>query len=194
MDTSHVKTGGAIILLHRLQSAMDLLLTISITFGSIWIVGLVVVVVIDVSGRVLFNSPFPGAFEITTFSIIGIVYLQLAHTIRSDRMTRSNLLSSSLGIRFPRVWQRIETVFLILCCGTFLLLTIYVSFRLFNAWENGTYYGSEGAIKFARWPILLIATIGSLMTTIQYLLMALLYAFNATPQQSRFSWNEGKQI
>lgn len=177
-----MKGGGAGNLLRRLQAAMDWFLTVSISLGSIWIVGLVVVVVADVVGRILFDSPLPGAYEITTFSIIGIVYLQLAHTIRSDRMTRSNLLSSIIGTKFPKFWRSAETLFLLICCGTFLLLTIYISHRFVNAWETGTYYGSEGAIKFSRWPILLIAALGSLAAAVQYLLLALSHAFNVATQ------------
>ena len=55
----------------------------------------------DVAMRNLFNAPIAGVAEMVAFSIVGIVFLQLAHTLRTGALTRTDLLLGALEHRAP---------------------------------------------------------------------------------------------
>ena len=66
---------------HRLSSALNVL-------GSIWILAVMVLINVDVFGRALFNDPVAGVPEMVQLSIVGIVFLQITHTLRMRRFIR----------------------------------------------------------------------------------------------------------
>ena len=53
------------------------------SIGTLWIFLLMVVISIDVIGRTAFNAPLPGVLELVRLSIVGIVFIQLGHTLRA---------------------------------------------------------------------------------------------------------------
>ena len=71
--------------------------------GTLWIVALMLLINSDVLGRELFNSPVRGVTELVSLSIVGIVFLQLADTLWSGRMTRADVLLDRLK-RTTRRW------------------------------------------------------------------------------------------
>ena len=74
-------------------------------FGSVWVLGIVVLICTDSFGRSFFNKPFDGVNEIVAVSMAFVVFCQLADTIRLDKLTRSDSYlprlqaSRSLGAR-----------------------------------------------------------------------------------------------
>ena len=56
----------------------------------------------DVIGRGAFNAPIPGVPEIVKFSIVGMVWLQMAYTLRTGSHLRTTLLLA----RMPAIGQR----------------------------------------------------------------------------------------
>ena len=69
--------------------------------GTLWIVALMLLINSDVLGRELFNSPVRGVTELVSLSIVGIVFLQLADTLWSGRMTRADVLLDRLKRTTP---------------------------------------------------------------------------------------------
>ena len=64
--------------------------------GTLWIVLLMLLINTDVLGRNLLNAPVRGVTELVSLSIVGIVFLQLADTLHSGRITRADVLLQSL--------------------------------------------------------------------------------------------------
>ena len=89
--------------LHRLMQAMNAL-------GTLWILALMVLINSDVIGRNLFNAPILGVPEMTSLSIVGIVFLQLADTLRCGRFTRAEILLDSLKRRRPAAADLLQAV------------------------------------------------------------------------------------
>ena len=54
--------------------------------GSCLIVFIMLVMLGDIFGRFLFNKPIPGVPEIVAISLVAIVFLQIAHTLRAWRV------------------------------------------------------------------------------------------------------------
>jgi len=140
--------------------------------GTIWIFALMILVNADIFGRDFLNAPIRGTTELTALSIVGIVFLQLAHTLWAGRLTRSDALINILITRYPKVANAMNAVFHIL--GALLMLVIVkASFPYFNrALEIDEYVGAIGDFTAPTWPIRLIILIGGTATAIQFLLLA----------------------
>src|SRR3546814_10323238 len=61
--------------------------------GTVWIFLLMILINSDIIGRELFESPVRGTTEILSISIVGIVFLQLGHTLMNGKITRSDMRS-----------------------------------------------------------------------------------------------------
>src|SRR3546814_4368408 len=60
--------------------------------GTVWIFLLMILINSDIIGRELFESPVRGTTEILSISIVGIVFLQLGHTLMNGKITRSDMV------------------------------------------------------------------------------------------------------
>jgi TRAP-type mannitol/chloroaromatic compound transport system permease small subunit len=144
--------------------------------GTLWIFALMLAVNADVAGRTLFNSPVPGVPEFGRLSIVGIIFLQLAHTLRSGRMTRADGLLRMAQRRWPRFIAGAETVFSLAGAALFAVL-VYGSYRpLLRSWASGEYAGVEGYVTFPIWPVRLVIVVGCALAALQFLIFARHYA------------------
>ena len=147
------------------------LLSLLNSIGTLWIFGLMVVITIDVVGRTAFNAPLPGVLELVRLSIVGIVFIQLGHTLRAGRITRSDNLILKLQQRIPRLGFGLQAVFELAGVAIFVVLS-QASLPLFiRSWQSGEYAGVEGYVTYPVWPVRLIILIGSICAGIQFLLL-----------------------
>jgi hypothetical protein len=79
---------------HRVGQALNAL-------GTLWIVALMVLINTDVLGRNLLGAPVRGVTELVSLSIVGIVFLQLADTLHSGRITRADVLAARAAAHRP---------------------------------------------------------------------------------------------
>ncbi|MGE0037091.1 MAG: TRAP transporter small permease subunit [Xanthobacteraceae bacterium] len=140
--------------------------------GTLWIFALMIVITLDVVGRTVFNSPLPGVLELVRLSIVGIVFIQLGHTLRAGRMTRSDNFIRMIQRRWPRAGYGLQAMFSI--AGIFIFFVLFkASLPLFvRSWTTGEYAGIEGYISYPVWPVRLIILIGSACAGVQFLLFA----------------------
>lgn len=126
-------------------------------------------VVADVSGRVLFNSPIKGTPEIISLSIVIICFLQCGFAIRSGGM----LNVDTLVVRFsPKVqswlavWGAVAGLlfFGVICYGTL--------GGAAHAWVSGEYEG-EGALRVPVWPAKFVIVLGCSLACLSYLILIL---------------------
>ena len=142
------------------------------SIGTIWIFILMLVIMADVFGRTALSRPLPGVAELVSLSIVGIVFLQIAHTLRSGRITRVDSLSDWLERRWPRAGFVLQGVFSLLGATLFLVLFIACRPLFVNAWVNNEYAGVEGYVSYPFWPIRLVMLIGCACSMLQYLMFA----------------------
>jgi len=142
------------------------------SIGTAWVFVLLVIINLDIGGRALFNHPLRGVPEIVALSIVACVFLQIAHTLKVGRLTRSDIVLNWLHTRHPYLKHFLEGVYhLIGACLMSILL--YSSIPLFTkAWRIDEYVGAQGDFMAPVWPVKLIILIGCAAGAIQFFLMA----------------------
>ena len=148
------------------------IISIMNSIGTAWVFVLLVIINLDIGGRALFNHPVRGVPEIVALSIVACVFLQIAHTLKVGRLTRSDIVLNWLQIHYPKLKHFLEGVyFLIGACLMGILFTS--SIPLFTkAWRIDEYVGAEGDFMAPVWPVKLIILIGCAAGAIQFFLMA----------------------
>ncbi len=142
------------------------------SLGSLWIAVLMVVIIVDIVGRTALSMPLRGVPELVKLSIVGIVFIQLGHTLRSGRMTRSDGLLRISRARLPRLSHAMTLLFNLVGAGLFVLV-FHASYPFFvEAWTTGEYAGIQGYVSYPVWPVRLIILIGCAVAAIQYCLFA----------------------
>lgn len=145
--------------------------------AACWAFFLTFLIVADVIGRTVFNTPLYGVPEIVMNSIVMIVFLQAGYAIRSRAMLRADFLAR----RFPPLFGRVVLALGYLLGAAFFLMILVGSWdSAINSWVVGEYEG-EGALRVPAWPTRFTILFGSAVATISYLLMAYLDIFR--PQE-----------
>ncbi len=148
----------------RITQVMD-------SIGTVWVFVLLIIINLDIGGRVLFNHPLRGVPEIVAMSIVALVFLQIAHTLRVGRLTRSEVLLGWLLKNKPRLGRALQGIHHLIGAALFAIL-FWASVPYFTkAWRIGEYVGAEGDFKAPVWPVKLIVLIGCAAAGIQYLIM-----------------------
>ena len=140
--------------------------------GTAWVFVLLVIINLDIGGRALFNHPVRGVPEIVAMSIVALVFLQIAHTLKVGRLTRSDILLNWLAGRYPRLKLGLEGGYHL--TGAVLMAILFKASLplLTKAWQIDEYVGAQGDFMAPIWPVKLIILIGCLAGGIQFLIMA----------------------
>jgi TRAP-type C4-dicarboxylate transport system permease small subunit len=139
-----------------------------LVFAAILAFLLCFLVVADVTGRVVFNSPVKGTPEIISLSIVIICYLQCGFAIRSGGMLRVDTFISRLSPR-TQSWMSVLGAivgvffFAVICYGS-LGGAAY-------AWTSNEFEG-EGALRVPVWPAKFVIVLGAGLACLSYLLLA----------------------
>jgi len=156
---------GAIRGFRRLCGAMN-------AVGTVWIFALMVLINADVVGREAFATPVRGVTELVSLSIVGIVFLQLAHTLWSGRFTRSDAFLARLARAWPRAAAGLEALYHLTGALLFGLL-VWASLPFYRrALRDGEYVGALGDFTAPTWPVRLIIIIGCAATAVSFLVLA----------------------
>jgi TRAP-type mannitol/chloroaromatic compound transport system permease small subunit len=143
------------------------------SIGTVWILALMVLINADIFSRFILNAPIRGVAEIVTLSIVGIVFLQIAHTLRAGRIMRAELLLTPLRERVPRIAITVDLVHHLVGTTIFGIL-FFASWKPFRvAWLEGYYLGSPGDFTAPTWPIKFLVFFGAGVMTVQFIFMSL---------------------
>lgn len=150
---------------HHLTSALN-------AIGTAWIFAIMILMTADVFGRNLFNTPIRGVIEIVSLSIVSIVFIQLADTLRTGKFTRADAALGALLLRRPPLGRFLQGVFHL--AGAALLATIcFASWSLLvESWQNGEYLGAIGDFQAPVWIMRALIVFGSACTAITFVLLA----------------------
>ena len=140
--------------------------------GTVLIIFLMVLINVDVIGRNFLRAPVPGVVELTEATIVIIVFLQLGHTLRVGRFTRSDGLFILIARRRPRVAASMDLLYALTGVELFALLTRSAYARFTEAWQEGYFAGVPGAFTLPTWPMELSITIGCAVMVLQFLAIA----------------------
>lgn len=142
------------------------------SIGTAWVFVLLVIINLDIGGRALFNHPIRGVPEIVALSIVACVFLQLAHTLKVGRLTRSDIILNWLARKNPGLEHFLSGIYHLIGAAVLVIL-FNASLPLFTkAWRLDVYVGAEGDFMAPVWPVKLIILIGCVAAAIQFMLMA----------------------
>ena len=139
--------------------------------GSCWIVVLMLLINAEAISRSAFNQPIIGVIEMIEISVIGIVFMQLADSLRRGVLTRSDGLFNQVMRRKPAAGH-VMAVVTYLLGAAFMGLIIWGSAPFFiDAWGKNYYIGVEGMFTAPVWPVALIIVVAVAVTMVQFLIM-----------------------
>ena len=140
--------------------------------GGVWIAALMLLINADVIAREAFSAPIRGVAELVALSIVGIVFLQIAHTLWSGRITRSDSLLDRLTRASPPAGHGLDALYHLAGAAVMALLC-WASLPYFRrAFEEGEYVGALGDFTAPTWPIRLLIPIGSGATALTFFALA----------------------
>lgn len=140
--------------------------------GTVLIIAMALAVNADIFGRELFNQPIAGVTEFVGLSIVAVVFLQMANTLREERHVANDLIMAWVGRSRPRVARFFFALFHLIGALLMALIAWYV-FPIFAESYRGDYYkGTAGVIEIPVWPFMFVVLVGAAATVIQYLLLA----------------------
>lgn len=139
--------------------------------GSCWIVVLMLLINAEAIGRSAFNQPIIGVIEMIEISIVGIVFMQLADSLRRGVLTRSDGLFNQVMARSPVAGHAMGVVTHLLG-AIFMCIVLWGSVPYFvDSWTKNWYIGVEGMFTAPVWPVALIIVIAVTVTMLQFLVL-----------------------
>ncbi len=138
--------------------------------GTILILVMAVAVNADVVGRGGFNSPIAGVTEFIGLSIVAVVFLQMANTLREERHVSNDVFIRLAGEAYPRVVAGLYCSYHLIGAGLMFIVVIYVWPILRQNYEGGYFAGTAGVVQIPIWPFMAIVVLGAATTTIQFLI------------------------
>lgn len=143
------------------------------SIGSLWALLLVLLVTTDAIGRTFFGAPIKGVVELVEVSIIVIVFGQLADTVRTSRLTRSDGFLNLVKSRWPAAWRWMAVV-MELIGGLVMVIILYGMIPiLLKKISNQDFIGDEGIFTIVEWPIKAVIVFGATLTMLRFLVRAL---------------------
>lgn len=161
--------------MERLRALNDRVTRALLVLAAVLAFLLCFLVVADVLGRVVFNSPVKGTVEIVSLSIVVICYLQAGFAIRSGGMLNVDMFVSKASPRGQSVFAALGALaglvfFAIICWGSW--------DGAAHAWSSNEYEG-EGALRVPVWPARFIVVVGTALATFSYLLLLVQHCASA---------------
>lgn len=140
--------------------------------GSVLIMAVMLLICADVLARNFAGRPIHGVAETVAMSIVAIVFLQLASTLRAGRMSRAELFIDAFALRRPRAASFLQFLFDLAGVLVFAVI-VQATWPIFErAWTGNEFIGVQGVFTAPTWPVKLIVLVGATLTGLQYLLLA----------------------
>jgi TRAP-type C4-dicarboxylate transport system permease small subunit len=118
----------------------------------------------DVVGRYVLNSPIPGAYELSEFMMVAVVFLPLAFVQLGHGNVRVELVLNRLPFRAR---QAMEVVALLMAVGLYGFITWYGLDRALLSLSVGEH--TIGLVSFPLWPAQMLIPVGSAILCLQFL-------------------------
>lgn len=132
--------------------ALEILAVALSAIGSIWIIALMVLIVLDVIGRNFLNQPIVGVAEIAGRSVISIVFLQLAAAVLQERLTRADLFLQVIGRYSRRLPRLLDAFFALAAILAFALILIAAWPAAVQTYAKNEFFGVQGVFTIPLWP------------------------------------------
>ena len=141
--------------------------------GAIWVLFMMVMVVADIFGRNVLNHPIIGVAEVLSWSVLSIVYLQLAHTLLMGRFTKADLVTGWLDRQRPLAGASIMALFNLTGSAVFAGISYVTYPHVIDSFVEKEVDGIASGLIITVWPFRVIMFVGAAITAIVFLSMFL---------------------
>ena len=131
--------------------------------GTIALFAMMLLTTADVTGRYLFNKPILGAFELTEFLVLILIFSFLAHTQAQKTHVSVDLL---LG-RLPKTWRTVIAVINHTVC--LVLMGLFVWMTTLRAFELKEFGEASSNLGIPKYPFAYFVVIGCAILGLEYL-------------------------
>jgi len=149
----------------RLTQALNII-------GTVLILATAVAVNADVIGRNAFNRPIAGVLEFIGLSIVAIVFLQMANTLRERRHVSNDVFIFMIEAAHPRLAATLHTAFDAIGAVLMATIVVFVWPIVVEAYQGHYYAGTAGVIEIPIWPFTAVIIVGAATTAVQFLIDA----------------------
>lgn len=140
------------------------IITVMNIMATAWIFAMIMFVVVDVTGRIVFKSPLTGTPEIVKVSNPAIAFLQIAYVLWLGAHVRTTIILDRIS---PVKRALIDILACLMGIAVF-SLNFYSGWSLTaTAWSVGEYEG-EGALRVPTTPVRIIIQVGSAFMVYQF--------------------------
>ena len=153
-----------------LSQVANILAITANALGTLMVLALVVILNLDVIARSVFSAPIPGVYEMVQFSVVMIVFLQLADVVRVDRLTRSDGFLTVIGGKRPNMAANMRRI-INAVSAIFMGLAAYITFPEFlEMWHTNDYFGVPGLFTLPWWPVKLVIAFGTALSCLMFVI------------------------
>jgi TRAP-type mannitol/chloroaromatic compound transport system permease small subunit len=140
--------------------------------GTVLIGVLMVIICADITARNLFGSSLPLVSELGAMLLVLIVALQLATTVRADRLARTEIFYLPFCERYPRAGALLTALFDI--AGAVVLgLIAWASVRILEKdIGSSEFIGTPGIGTLPTWPFRALIVLGMTIASLQFAVRA----------------------
>lgn len=137
--------------------------------ASLMVAALMLLITADVCSRLVLGIPFFGVPEIVKLSLVAMLWLQTAYTLRQRNHLRSTLILQRLPVGGQRA-----VLFLNCAAGAALmaLIAYFGADEMARAWRIGAFEG-EHPVRVPVWPIWATVVAGAALSCLEYHLQAI---------------------
>lgn len=161
----------------RVATAFDWCLSKAVAslnaLGTLIIIAMMVLICADVTGRNLFATSLPGVIELTELGIVSIVFLQIADTLKSGKLMRSDAVIKAIEELFPRAGAILNILFDATGVALFYFMANGAFGRFIEAWEGNFYLGNQGSFTVPTWPMELCVALGTALMCLLFIASAI---------------------
>jgi TRAP-type C4-dicarboxylate transport system permease small subunit len=132
-------------------------------FGAIALFGMMLLTTIDVVGRYLFNAPLMGAFELTEYLVLILIFSFLCNAQSHKDHVSVDLLFN----KFPRKFRKIINIFNHVACLVLMALIAWMSF--FKALELKEVGEASPNLVIPDYPFVFFLVLGCIVLCLEYI-------------------------
>lgn len=141
--------------------------------GTILIGFLMVIICADIVARNLMGSSLPLITELGALTLVMIVYLQLAATVRADRMARTEIFYLAFRESRPRAGALLSAAF-DLAGGLLIGLIAWSTINILQKdLASAEFIGVPGIATMPTWPFRALILVGVTVAAVEFLLRTL---------------------
>lgn len=140
--------------------------------GTLLIGVLMLIICADIVARNLFGSSLPLVSELGALTLVMIVYLQLAATVRADRLPRTEIFFANLQSARPRAGAVLSAAF-DLAGGLLVGLIAWSTVRILEKdLASHEFIGVPGIATLSTWPFRVLILVGVAVAAVEFLVRA----------------------